>query len=334
MRGFFDRRQVLHAPERELHNGGYMAYAESPARAEAVAAALPGLEVPEDRGEAPILAVHDAAYIAFLKRVPQLWADAGRSGDATGYVWPVVGRRPLNLSRVDALIGQYSFDASTPITPDSWTSAYWASQCALAATHAVLAGERTAFALCRPPGHHAGADYCGGYCYLNHAAIAAQAARDAGKARVAILDIDYHHGNGTQDIFLDRDDVFYASIHADPATDYPFFWGHADERGEGAGAGATRNLPLPRGTDLAPYREALACALDAIAAFGPELLIVSLGVDTYAGDRISFFGIETDDYAVLARDIAARGWPSAILMEGGYTVEAIGANVRTFLDAF
>ncbi|QIG78505.1 histone deacetylase family protein [Stakelama tenebrarum] len=334
MRGYFDRRQLAHAPERELHNGGYMAYAESPARAEAVAAALPELEAPEDRGEGPILAVHDAGYVDFLKRVPRLWADAGREGDATGYVWPVVGRRPLNLSRVDALIGQHSFDASTPVTADSWSSAYWASQSALAATDAVLNGERAAFALCRPPGHHAGADYCGGYCYLNHAAVAAQAARDAGKARVAILDIDYHHGNGTQDIFADRADVFYASIHADPTTDYPFFWGHADERGHSAGEGATLNLPLPRGTTLAPYRAALQQALDAVAAFSPELLVVSLGVDTYAGDAISFFGIETADYAVLARDIAARGWPTAILMEGGYTIDAIGANVSRFLSGF
>ena len=205
---------------------------------------------------------------------------------------------------------------------------------ALAATRAVLGGDRAAFALCRPPGHHAGADYCGGYCHLNVAAIAAQAARDAGRARVAILDIDYHHGNGTQDIFWDRGDVFYASVHADPATDYPFYWGHADERGAGDGAGATLNLPLPHGTTRDAFFGAQATALDAIAAFGPDLLVVSFGADTWEGDPISRFALRTEDYPVLARAIAARGWPTVIVMEGGYAVDALGANVDRFLSGF
>jgi acetoin utilization deacetylase AcuC-like enzyme len=198
----------------------------------------------------------------------------------------------------------------------------------------VLGGDIVAFALCRPPGHHAGRDYLGGYCYLNTAAIAAQAARDAGAKRVAILDIDYHHGNGTQDIFWDRGDVFYASIHADPATDYPFFWGHADEVGEGDGQGATLNLPLPQGATLATFRTAQATALDAIARFDPELLILSFGADTWDGDPISDFKLATADYATLARDIAARGWPTVIAMEGGYAVDALGANVASLLAGF
>ena len=210
-----------------------------------------------------------------------------------GYVWPVVGRRSVKIERIDGLIGRYSFDASTPLTADSYGSAYWSAQSVLAATHAVLGGERAAFALCRPPGHHAGADYLGGYCYLNTAAIAAQAAIDAGRQRVAILDVDYHHGNGTQDIFWDRSDVFYASVHADPATDYPFYWGHADEVGEGAGLGTTLNLPLPQGAGLEPFRRAQATALEAIARFAPDLLIVSLGVDTWEGDPISHFKLTT-----------------------------------------
>jgi len=250
------------------------------------------------------------------------------------YVWPVVGRRPLNLSRIDALIGQYSFDASTPLTPHSYDAAYWSVQSALAALGAVTGGDRAAFALCRPPGHHAGADYLGGYCYLNAAAITAQAARDAGTRRVAILDIDYHHGNGTQDIFWSRGDVFYASVHADPATDYPFYWGHADERGEGAGLGATLNLPLPQGTTLDAFRAAQATALAAIAAFGPDLLVVSFGADTWEDDPISHFKLTTADYAVLARDIAASGLPTVLLMEGGYAIPALGANLASFLSGF
>ncbi|MEG8047893.1 histone deacetylase family protein [Sphingomonas aerolata] len=334
MRMFFDDRQRAHAPTQELHNGGFTTYAEMPARVDAILAALDPVETPADRGEAAILAVHSPAYVTFLKDAARLWREAGRTGDAIPYAFPIRGRRPLDLTRIDALIGAHSFDATTPITPDSWAASYGSAQSALAATQAVLAGDRAAFALCRPPGHHAGADYCGGYCHLNTAAIAAQAARDAGVARVAILDIDYHHGNGTQDIFYDRGDVFYASVHADPRTDYPFFWGHADETGDGDGRGATLNLPLPHGTTIDAFRTAQTIALDAIAAFDPGLLVVSFGADTWAGDPISHFALTTPDYAVLARDIAARGWPTAIVMEGGYAVDALGHNVDSFLRGF
>ncbi|WP_374137944.1 histone deacetylase family protein [Sphingomonas sp.] len=334
MRRFFSPRQLAHAPLQELHNGGFTAYAESPARAEAMAAALDGLELPADQGEAAIRRVHAPAYLDFLKTAPAKWAEAGRPGDVMGYVWPIVGRRPLRLSRIDALVGQYSFDASMPLRADTWDAAYWSTQSALSALAAVQGGDRAAFALCRPPGHHAGADYLGGYCYLNTAAITAQAARDGGAGRVAVLDIDYHHGNGTQDIFYDRGDVFYASLHADPATDYPFYWGHADEQGAGAGLGANLNLPLPQGTTLNGFRAAQTTALDAIAAFGPDLLVVSFGADTWEGDPISHLKLKTEDYSILAADIAARGWPTVILMEGGYAVEALGRNVAGFLAGF
>ena len=334
MRRFFSPRQLAHAPARELHNGGFTAYAEVPARAETILKAIDGAEAPMDRGEAPIAAVHDAGYLRFLQDASRLWREAGRAGEAIPYAFPVVGRRPLRLDRVDALLGRYSFDATTPLTDATWTSAYWSAQTALAATHAVMDGERAAFALGRPPGHHAGADYCGGYCHLNTAAIAAQAARDAGVARVAVLDIDYHHGNGTQDIFFDRGDVFYASVHADPATDYPFYWGHADEVGAGEGEGATLNLPLPQGTELDAFRRAQGEALEAIARFAPALLVVSFGADTWEGDPISGFKLRTPDYALLARDIAACGWPTVIVMEGGYAVEALGDNVASFLSGF
>ncbi len=334
MRIFYDDAQRDHAPARELHNGAFAAYAETPARVDAMLKAVGPTETPADRGEAPILAVHDAAYVGFLKEAPRLWQEAGRPGDAIPYAFPIRGRRPLRLDRVDALLGAHAFDATTPITADTWRSAYASAQSALAATHAVLEGERAAFALCRPPGHHAGADYCGGYCHLNVAAIAAQAARDAGVERVAILDIDYHHGNGTQDIFYARGDVFYTSVHADPKSDYPFYWGHADETGEGAGLGTTLNLPLPHGTSRDAFRAAQTSALDAIAAFDPGLLVVSFGADTWEGDPISQFALTTPDYAVLAGDIAARGWPSVIVMEGGYAVDALGHNVASFLSGF
>ncbi|HEX9933027.1 MAG TPA: histone deacetylase family protein [Allosphingosinicella sp.] len=334
MRRFFSPRQLAHAPAVELHNGAFEPFAEHPGRVRSMLEALGPTEEPADHGETPLLRVHPRRYLDFLSSAYGEWREAGRPGDAAGYVWPVVRRRPLALDRIDAKLGQYSCDASTPIAEGTWESAYWSAQTALSALDAVLAGERAAFALCRPPGHHCGADYMGGYCYLNSAAIAAEAAIAAGRHRVAILDIDYHHGNGTQDIFWDRGGVLFVSIHAEPRTDYPFYWGHADEAGGGEGEGATLNLPLPRGTALAEFEPALATALERIAVFAPDLLICSYGADTYAGDPISFFRIETEDYPVIARRISGLGVPTLIAMEGGYAVDRLGANVAAFLSGF
>ena len=334
MRCFFSATQLAHAPLQELHNGAWAPHAEHPGRARSILDAIGPTEAPFDRGEEPLLRVHTPDYLAFLKSAHADWEDAGRSGDASGYCWPVVGRRPLNLKRIDARLGQYSYDAATPIGPGTWNGAYWGAQTALGALEAVLGGDANAFALCRPPGHHCGADYLGGYCYLNNAAIAAEAAIAAGRRRVAILEIDYHHGNGTQDIFYERGDVLFVSIHADPATDYPFFWGHADEAGEGAGEGATLNLPLPQGTTLAEYRPALGQALERIAGWNADLLICSYGADTFAGDPISHFHLETVDYPLIARDVASLGVPTLVIMEGGYAVDALGANVAAFLSGF
>jgi acetoin utilization deacetylase AcuC-like enzyme len=334
MRIFWDERQRLHAPAQELHNGGFMPFAEHCGRVESMLAALGATHTVADRGEAPLLRVHPADYLDFLKSAFADWKAAGRPGDASGYVWPVVRRRPLRLDRIDARLGRYSMDASTPIAEGTWESAYWAAQTALAGLEAVLAGEPSAFALCRPPGHHAGADYMGGYCYLNNAAIAAEAALAAGKRRVAVLDVDYHHGNGTQDIFLERGDVFFASIHADPRTDFPFYWGHPDERGVGEGEGATLNLPLPHGTGIRDYEAALDQALEAIAGFAADLLVCSFGADTFNGDPICSFALETSDYDPIARRIAGLGLPTLVVMEGGYAVDALGANVAAFLSGF
>ncbi len=334
MLGFFSPRQFDHVPARELHNGGWTDHAETPARAGSIVAALPPLRPAVDHGRAPLLAVHTAEYLDFLADAHGLWRAAGREGDAIPYVWPVVARRPLYLARIDALLGRFSFDAATPIAAGTWDAAYWGAQTALSALDAVVAGEPAAFALCRPPGHHAGADYFGGYCYLNNAAIAARAAQAADRGRVAILDVDYHHGNGTQDMFWGDANVFYASLHADPATDYPFFWGHADETGGGAGAGATLNLPLPQSTGIAPYLAALDTALAALRRFAPDLLVVSFGADTFAGDPISGFALATGDFPAVAARVAACGWPTVIVMEGGYASDALGGNVAAFLGGF
>lgn len=331
MNVFFDERQLAHAPSRELHNGDWTDHAEVPDRARDVAA-LFACEAARDFGRAPLAAVHDGSYLAFLESAFDRWRAADRTGDAIPYTFPVVGRRPLSLERIDALLGQYSFDAATPIGGGTWEGAYWSAQTALSALDAIQTnGLQFAFALCRPPGHHAGRDYMGGYCYLNNAAIAARNAAGRGLGPVAILDLDYHHGNGTQDIFLTDETVFFASIHADPKTDYPFYWGHAEERGERDAIGATLNLPLPRGTSWPAYREALDTALEGIAQWGARMLIVSFGADTFESDPISSFKLTTDDFGRMGTVVASLGLPTLVVLEGGYAVTDLGRNVAAFL---
>lgn len=335
MKLFFDDRQSAHAPLRELHNGDWVPYAENIERPRSIVAAFSDWQPVRDFGMAPLLAVHDADYLAFLERAHSDWLAAGRDGDAIGYTFPIRRRRPLTLGRIDAELGAYSYDAGTPVAAGTWQSAYWSAQCALSALEPLTnGGERHSFALCRPPGHHAGRDYMGGYCYLNNAAIAARHAQSLGLGPVAILDIDYHHGNGTQDIFYEDPDIFFCSIHADPATDYPFYWGHADETGEGRGTGSTLNLPLPRGTDGSAYRPALDQALRAIDDWGARFLIISFGADTHSSDPISSFALEREDYVVLAGQIAALNIPALVVMEGGYAVGDLGRNVAAFLSGF
>lgn len=333
MHCFWDDRQRAHAPAGEFFNGAFHPAAEHCGRVDSILKAIGRTQEPEDSGIEPLLGAHSSDYLAFLQSAHTQWLAAGRGGDAFPYAFPLVRRRALRFNRIDAELGQYGFDTSTPIGPGTWVSAYRSAQTALAALAAAIdAG--SAFALCRPPGHHAGSDYFGGYCYLNTAAIAAEAALAKGLRRVAILDVDYHHGNGTQDIFYSRADVAFASIHADPATDYPFFWGHADETGEGEGQGATLNLPLPRGTDWSGYQTALNQALDWVERFEPDLLIVSFGADTHEADPISHFKLTTGDYPRMARRIASLRLPTLIVMEGGYAVDHLGANVAAFLSGF
>ena len=325
--------QSGHAPERELHNGDWSPFAESPARVDSMIAAMEKVHAPADFGKDAILAVHDGDYVNFLETAHNEWLAAGRTGDAVGYTFPIVRRRKLSPKRIDAKLGLYGFDAATPIASGTWDATYWSAQSALAGINALASGDaRQAFALCRPPGHHAGADYCGGYCYLNAAAIAAREAQRRGMGKIAVLDVDYHHGNGTQDIFYEDGSVFFASIHADPQTDYPFFWGHADETGEGGGIGTTRNFPLARGTDWSGYEPALDAAIAAITQWGAQGLVVSYGADIFAGDPISFFKLTTSDMQSIGAKIGAMDLPTLTVMEGGYAVEALGANVAAFLE--
>lgn len=334
MKAFFSEHQSKHAPALELQNGELVRHAEGQARVDAIRGALKDVEVPTDFGLEPILAVHEVGYVDFLKRAHGDWVAAGRPGDAFPYVFPIKGRRPLNLTRIDAELGQYAYDCGTPVAAGTWDTVYWSAQSALSALEHVMDGAQSAFAFCRPPGHHAGPDYMGGYSYLNNAAICAERALAQGASKVAVLDVDYHHGNGTQDIFYAREDVLTVSLHADPKTDYPFYWGHADETGEGQGAGFSLNLPMPRGTLWSEYQFKLAQAIERVQAFSPDLLIVPYGADTYAGDPISYFSIETPEYTEMARLIARLDLPTLICMEGGYAIDALGANVAAFLTGF
>ena len=211
---------------------------------------------------------------------------------------------------------------------------YASAQTAIAGAEALLLGESEAFALCRPPGHHAATDTYGGYCFINNAAVAAQSLRDGGKSKVAILDVDYHHGNGTQEIFYKRDDVFFASLHADPDQEFPYFLGRADETGTDAGEGANLNLPLPWGTEWTQYRAALDTALTAIEDYQAEALVISLGVDVYQGDPISQFKFTTEDFTLMGAMLARLEIPTVFVMEGGYAIAEIGENVATTLTRF
>jgi acetoin utilization deacetylase AcuC-like enzyme len=328
----------------ELVGGRPVPCFESPERATVIRRALLEsgryeLVSPTDHGPDPISAVHDVELIDLVEHV---WTDAVASGhDATRPLLPdtfllrqYAGTMPLDrlaLNRRDRL-GAYCFDTATPIVEGTAAAADAAVDIGLTALDLVLEGARLAYGLCRPPGHHAGRNLIGGYCFFNNAAIVAQAARDRGAQRVAILDVDFHHGNGTQQIFWERDDVLYVSLHGDPAGIYPYYSGYATERGALEGEGFTLNLPLPPGTEGDAYLEALDEGLGAIRAFDADApLVVSLGFDTYHTDPICNLALQTDDYARIGSAIASLGMPVVALQEGGYAVEALGANAVSFL---
>ena len=235
---------------------------------------------------------------------------------------------------IDGKLGFYSLDAGVPITAGTWEAVQASADVALTGARTLLDGAPAVFSLCRPPGHHAATAAMGGYCYLNNAAIAAQYLVDQGRARVAILDVDYHHGNGTQEIFYSRSDVLFLSLHADPRVEYPYFLGYADERGAGAGLGFTHNYPLPHGTTWEAYGPALDDACAKVEAFRPDALVVSLGVDTYEHDPISQFRLRTEDFPKIGARIAAARVPTLFVMEGGYAVEDIGVNAVNVLTGF
>jgi acetoin utilization deacetylase AcuC-like enzyme len=228
-------------------------------------------------------------------------------------------------------LGYWSFDTGTPLLQGTYAAAREAVDVALTAADLLLQGRQLTYGLCRPPGHHAARMVYGGFCYFNNAAIAADYLVRQTASRIAILDVDYHHGNGTQQIFYERNDVLYVSLHADPVYAYPYFTGHAEEIGAGAGRGSNLNLPLPSGTHDTAYLEALERAVEAVVQFGPAVTLVSLGIDTYVHDPLGDFALSTTAYVECGRRVRAIGTPVLVVQEGGYYVPELGQNVRAWL---
>lgn len=340
MKTVFSPLHAGHSGQMELVAGAIVPGFEKPSRAEIIRKRV------ESEKLGPILAaevhdltaakrVHAADYIDFLPTVWPQWEAAGRSGSAIPFAWPTRGLRgDVRPKNIEALLGFYSFDGGASFVKGTWEAIKSSYDVALTATQLIKAGERAAFALCRPPGHHAGAAFMGGYCYINNAAVAAQWFRDQGAKRVAVLDVDYHHGNGTQEIFYARNDVQVINLHGDPMTEYPYFLGHADEHGAGEGEGFNINYPMPFGTSFEKWSEALEDGCRKLAAYAPDVIVVSLGVDTFEKDPISHFKLTSADYPRIGERIARLGLPTLFVMEGGYAVDEIGINAVGVLTGF
>jgi acetoin utilization deacetylase AcuC-like enzyme len=334
-----------HDPPHEVIDGEVVDCFESPARADRIRDALLADDLfesvaPDAHGLGPIEAVHDPAYVAWLAGAWERWTAARpstRAAVADTFASEAI-RAGLGPGRPPASavgsVGWYGFDTATPIVAGTYPAARAAVDIALTATDAVLAGDNAAYGLCRPPGHHAPYSGFGGYCFLNNAAIAADHAVRTGGSRVAILDVDYHHGSGTQQIFYDRGDVLFVSLHADPDRAYPYFTGHADETGTGSGLGMTVNLPLPANCDDESWLAVLDHALDDIEQFAPAVVVVSLGFDTFELDPISDFALTAAAYGPAGAAVGALGQPTVVLQEGGYHVPALGELAHAWLRAF
>ncbi|MEL6478493.1 MAG: histone deacetylase family protein [Pseudomonadota bacterium] len=340
MKTVHTEKHRLRASKTELFGGELVPPFECPERIAHILARLDERKIgqvigPDSFGLTPVLAVHDPDYVGFLSTCWEEWTSAGYKGEAIATCWP--SRRMTRLKpprEIDGRIGYYCLASETSISEGTWEAAQAAADVALTGAALLGAGERAAFALCRPPGHHAAQDMFGGYCFLNNAAIAAQSLIAAGATRIAVLDVDFHHGNGTQSIFYDRPDVLFLSLHGDPDDAFPHFLGGADETGAGEGEGANVNYPMPPETGYPAWSEAFDDACTRIVAFGAEALVVSLGVDTFKRDPISFFRLESADFTDYGRKLARLGLPTLFVMEGGYAVAEIGVNTVNVLEGF
>ncbi|MCB8882156.1 histone deacetylase family protein [Acidisoma cellulosilytica] len=338
MKVVYSARQEAHAPEYFLVSGRQRAHPDVPVRIESLLSGVTTLG-PDVIDAAPVALpylkrVHTADYLAFLESAHARWTVLPNAGpevvpnaharrDGGGYPTSVVGQA-----------GYHLIDLASPIGRNTWPSVLWNAHSAATAASMVRDGEAAyAYALCRPPGHHAGPDFAAGFCYLNNAAVAVEVLRER-FARVALVDIDVHHGNGTQEIFIDRPDVLVASLHGDPAEFYPFFWGYACEQGTGAGLGANINMPLARGTGDDAYLTALETVLHQVRAFRPDALVVSVGFDGFIDDPLAFLALTTPGFARIAQSLSRLNLPTVLVQEGGYNTHELGRNLAAFLHAF
>jgi acetoin utilization deacetylase AcuC-like enzyme len=335
MKAVFDPRQRRHDPQFRLQDGKVITNPDRPERVEELlrGVQIAGLDltVPSDHGMAPLAAIHTPRYLAYLQTI-----HARRAALVPDLAEVIPSRispdRSVNYSyETEAQIGFHSADTSCPISADSWEAIYWSAQTALTAADEILGGQASAYALTRPSGHHAYREISGGFCFLNNSGIAAEYLRAQGH-RPAILDVDVHHGNGTQGIFYDRDDIFTLSIHVDPAEFYPFYAGGAQECGAGRGLGYNLNLPLPRGADDAAYLAALDRAIEQITAHGATVIVMALGLDAHEGDPFQGLRVTTPGFARIAERLRSTGLPILNVQEGGYMQPALGDNLASYLS--
>lgn len=337
MKFTFSPAHALHAPNEIIVRGMVVGNLESPARAEALLAGLlaRGHEKVEPAAwdRRWISAVHDLGYLGFLETAYERWQalpNASRLIHPHAFAHHTARMRPHSIQ---GQVGFYLAGGSSPLDQGTWEAALGSAHAALEASRLVLQGEREAYALCRPPGHHAYSDFGGGFCYLNNVAIAANyLARELGP--VAILDIDTHHGNGTQSIFYRRDDVHFVSVHGDPNVLFPFYAGYAHERGEGAGEGYNLNLPLPPKSEDDAWLGAIAEGMTSILNYAPRALLVSLGFDTFKGDPSSDLAVSTEGFRAAGARIGRYPGPVVLVQEGGYVVDKLADNLDAFLDGF
>ena len=336
----FSEKHRLRNAKTELFGGLLVSPYENPSRADIIlqrvhSEKLGEVIAPKEFGMKPVLALHDAGFVEFLRVAWDKWSQTEYKGEVIPTCWPARRMSTRIPDFIEGKVGYYAMSSETSINKGTWEAALASKDVALTGAELLMNGdEKGIFSLCRPPGHHAAFDMFGGYCFLNNAAIAAQWFLDNGINRVSILDIDFHHGNGTQDIFYEREDVLYLSLHGNPCDAFPHFSGYQEETGRGAGAGATFNWPLSPGTQFKTWCNRLKQGLAKIDQFGAEVVVVSLGVDTFEKDPISFFKLKSDDFLSIGKLISDLQRPTLFVMEGGYDINELGINVVNVLQAF
>jgi acetoin utilization deacetylase AcuC-like enzyme len=338
MKIIYSEKHTCHVPTHQLFGNGFHPAVEVPDRAERILKELRDRKIgdivkPYPFGIDALKTVHDEGLLDFLAGAYDAWEGSGRATEV-GLIPDTFAMRSLTGIPETLLrrIGYYCFETQTPILSGTWEAAQQAAFCSLTGAELLLAGESCAYALCRPPGHHAGRDLYGGYCYLNNAALAAHRLSETG--RVAILDLDYHHGNGSQAIFYDSQDVLFVSIHADPNFEYPYYSGYARETGRGKGEGYTLNLPLPLGCQDDVYLATLKRALGRLIAFDADFLVVSVGGDIFAEDPLSRFEVSDRVFNPMGRWVGEQKKPTLFVQEGGYNLRAIGRCITDVLEGF